>query len=185
MRNSTHVKKSIAAVENRLAKLKAQLEISKENENLTVGEVYKVAVGRADTADVADGVFLGTKEQGDLVRYVFRVGEGVDERVVATQFNRVKLSTANGEEIPTVEVVQGRITKAEKALADLADELEAVKAAEDLPVGTKVLVQLGRMETRREVPAEVLVSHGGQYAVIAEDTLIVIGSASIQLVDTE
>ena len=181
MRNSSHVKKSIYAVAARLEKLKAQLVVSQENENLTVGEVYKVAVGRADTADVVDGVFLGTREQDNLVRHVFRVGEGVDERVVATQFNRVKLSTADGEEIPTVEVVKGRIAKAEQALVDLGVELVEVEATEDLPVGTKVLVQLGRLETRREVPAEVLVSHGGQYAVIVEDTLMVVGSASIQL----
>ena len=185
MRNSSHVKKSLNAAEARLEKLRAQLVISQENENLTVGEVYKVAVGRADTADVVDGVFLGTKEQDNLVRYVFRVGEGVHERVVATQFNRVKLSTADGEEIPTVEVVKGRIAKAEQTVIDLDVELDEVETAEDLPVGTKVLVQLGRLETRREVPAEVLVSHSGRYAVIAEDTLMVVGTASIQLADAK
>ena len=185
MRNSSHVKKSLNAAEARLEKLRAQLVISQEHENLTVGEVYKVAVGRADTADVVDGVFLGTKEQDNLVRYVFRVGEGVHERVVATQFNRVKLSTADGEEIPTVEVVKGRIAKAEQTVIDLDVELDEVETAEDLPVGTKVLVQLGRLETRREVPAEVLVSHSGRYAVIAEDTLMVVGTASIQLADAK
>ena len=185
MRNSSHVKKSLKAAEARLEKLRAQLVISQENENLTVGEVYKVAVGRADTADVVDGVFLGTKEQDNLVRYVFRVGEGVHERVVATHFNRVKLSTADGEEIPTVEVVKGRIAKAEQTVLDLDVELDEVDTAEYLPAGTKVLVQLGRLETRREVPAEVLVSHGSQYAVIAEDTLMVVGTASIQLADAK
>ena len=173
MRNTQQIVERKVVVAGQIDKLEAELATAKERETLTVGEDYTIKVGRKSEQAEQDGKII----------YKFRYGEGFDETTVVGDANRVVWEDGD-EKVRSTEVITNRIVKAQDELEALDTEYAEAEARESVAAGDTVSVKLGRGETAREVPAEVLGVHTDAtgkktVAVVAEDAVVLVGIGAL------
>ena len=88
------------------------------------------------------------------------------------------------EKVRSTEVITNRIVKAQDELEALYTEYAEAEARESVAAGDTVSVKLGRGETAREVPAEVIGVHTDAtgkktVAVVAEDAVVLVGIGAL------
>ena len=118
-----------------------------------------------------------------LTLTVIKLGEGFDETTVVGDANRVVWADGD-EKVRSTEVITNRIVKAQDELEALDTEYAEAEARESVAAGDTVSVKLGRGETTREVPAEVLGVHTDAtgkktVAVVAEDVVVLVGIGAL------
>ena len=161
MRNTQQIVERKVVVAGQIEKLEAELATAKERETLTVGEDYTIKVGRKseqaelNTYAEVQATLIAQAEQDGKIIYKFRYGEGFDETTVVGDANRVVWEDGD-EKVRSTEVITNRIVKAQDELEALDTEYAEAEARESVAAGDTVFVKLGRGETAREVPAEVL-----------------------------
>lgn len=194
MRNTQQVLERKVVVTSQIEKLEAELATAKERETLTVGEDYTIKVGRKseqaelNTYAEVQATLIAQAEQDGKIIYKFRYGAGFDETTVVGDANRVVWEDGD-EKVRSTEVITNRILKAQDELEALDTEYAEAEARESVASGDAVSVKLGRGETAREVPAEVLGVHTDAtgkktVAVVAEDAVVLVGIGAL-VFDTE
>ena len=189
MRNTQQVLERKVVVTSQIAKLEAELATAKERETLTVGEDYTIKVGRKseqaelNTYAEVQATLIAQAEQDGKIIYKFRYGAGFDETTVVGDANRVVWEDGD-EKVRSTEVITNRILKAQDELEALDTEYAEAAARESVASGDTVSVKLGRGETAREVPAEVLGVHTDAtgkktVAVVAEDAVVLVGIGAL------
>lgn len=105
--------------------------------------------------------------------------------------NSGQFVTSDGDEkVRSTEVITNRIVKAQDELEALDTEYAEAEARESVAAGDTVSVKLGRGETAREVPAEVLGVHTDAtgkktVAVVAEDAVVLVGIGALVFYNEE
>ena len=189
MRNTQQIVERKVVVSGQIKKLEAELATAKERETLTVGEDYTIKVGRKseqaelNTYAEVQATLIAQAEQDGKIIYKFRYGEGFDETTVVGDANRVVWGDGD-EKVRSTEVITNRIVKAQDELEALDTEYAEAEARESVAAGDTVSVKLGRGETTREVPAEVLGVHTDAtgkktVAVVAEDEVVLVGIGAL------
>ena len=195
MRNTQQIVERKVVVAGQIEKLEAELATAKERETLAVGEDYTIKVGRKseqaelNTYAEVQATLIAQAEQDGKIIYKFRYGEGFDETTVVGDANRVVWEDGD-EKVRSTEVITNRILKAQDELEALDTEYAEAEARESVAAGDTVSVKLGRGETAREVPAEVLGVHTDAtgkktVAVVAEDAVVLVGIGALVFYNEE
>ena len=198
MRNTQQIVERKVVVAGQIEKLEAELATAKKRETLNVGEDYTIKVGRKseqaelNTYAEVQATLIAQAEQDGKIIYKFRYGDGFDETTVVGDANRVVWyddGDDGDEKVRSTEVIMNRIIKAQDELEALDTEYAEAEARESVAAGDTVSVKLGRGETAREVPAEVLGVHTDAtgkktVAVVAEDAVVLVGIGAL-VFDTE
>ena len=198
MRNTQQIVERKVVVAGQIEKLEAELATAKKRETLNVGEDYTIKVGRKseqaelNTYAEVPATLIAQAEQDGKIIYKFRYGDGFDETTVVGDANRVVWyddGDDGDEKVRSTEVITNRIIKAQDELEALDTEYAEAEARESVAAGDTVSVKLGRGETAREVPAEVLGVHTDAtgkktVAVVAEDAVVLVGIGAL-VFDTE
>ncbi len=189
MRNTQQIVERKVVVAGQIEKLEAELATAKERETLVVGGDYTIKVGRKseqtelNTYAEVQATLIAQAEQDGKIIYKFRYGEGFDETTVVGDANRVVWDDGD-EKVRSTEVINNRILKAQDELEALDTEYAEAEARESVAAGDTVSVKLGRGETAREVPSEVLGVHTDAtgkktVAVVAEDVVVMVGIGAL------
>lgn len=194
MRNTQQIVERKVVVAGQIEKLEAELATAKDRETLVLGGDYTIKVGRKseqvelNTYAEVQATLIAQADQDGKIIYKFRYGEGFDETTVVGDANRVVWEDGD-EKVRSTEVITSRIVKAQNELEALDTEYAEAEARESVAAGDIGSVKLGRGETAREVPAEVLGVHTDAtgkktVAVVAEDAVVLVGIGAL-VFDTE
>lgn len=190
--NSTQAAAKRTTVAERIERNTAALEALQTATKIEVGQTVLVKQGRrspnnpeTDTYKEVQMQVIDTAVVDGKQLFKVREGEGFTAKEHIIDRTKLVLDMPEGVGKLSEEQLLNRLESDRKYYAELTARVDAALAEENRPMPFTASVKLGRAETAREVECQVLARHvsakgESSYAVVAEDTLIVVGLNSLR-----
>lgn len=190
--NSAAAAAKRATVGERIERNTKALEALQAATQIEVGQTVLVKQGRrspnnpeTDTYKEVSMTVVETAVIDGKQLFKVREGEGFTAKEHIIDRTKMVLDMPEGVGKLSEEQLLNRLESDRKYYAELTARVDAALAEENRPMPFTASVKLGRAETAREVECEVLARHvsakgESSYAVVAEDTLIVVGLNSLR-----
>lgn len=190
--NSTQAAAKRTTVAERIERNTAALEALQNATKIEVGQTVLVKQGRrspnnpeTDTYKEVSMTVVETAVIDGKQLFKVREGEGFTAKEHIIDRTKMVLDMPEGVGKLSEEQLLNRLESDRKYYAELTARVDAALAEENRPMPFTASVKLGRAETAREVECQVLARHvsakgESSYAVVAEDTLIVVGLNSLR-----
>ncbi len=190
--NSAAAAAKRATVGERIERNTKALEALQEATKIEVGQTVLVKQGRrspnnpeTDTYKEVSMTVIDTAVVDGKQLFKVREGEGFTAKEHIIDRTKLVLDMPEGVGKLSEEQLLNRLESDRKYYAELTARVDAALAEENRPMPFTASVKLGRAETAREVECQVLARHvsakgESSYAVVAEDTLIVVGLNSLR-----
>lgn len=189
--NSSEAAAKKATVAERIERHTKALEALREATKVEVGQTVTMKQGRrspnnpeTDTYKEVPVVVVDTAMMDGKQLFKVREGEGFTAKEHIIDRTKLVLDMPADAGKLSEEQLLNRLESDRAYLVELERRVEAALEEENRPMPFTASVKLGRAETAREVQCEVLARHvdaqgTAQYAVVAEDKLIVVGLNSL------
>jgi hypothetical protein len=139
-----------------IADLTVQLNEAKAREQLVVGKVYSVHVGKGETAALIEAVLIGQRDNANGVpEFRFSHGEGFNARFFDVSFSKV-VTDVEGMSSNKIGTLLTRAKTNLENVATYTGKIKSVKTPVELVVGQTYQLKTGKGETAAVVPAALI-----------------------------